>query len=69
MVLEDGQRGSAIELPFDRFQAVDLPFDDALAPRMLQRPGHGGIIASECLGQSQADPASRSVRLPSNQAV
>ena len=30
MVLEDGQRGPPIELPLDRFDAVDVAFDGAL---------------------------------------
>ena len=53
MLLEDGQRGSAIALPFDRFDAVDLPFNDALAPRILQRPDHRSLITSKALDKAK----------------
>ncbi len=53
MVLENGQRGSPVEVPLDRFDAIDLSFDDTLAPLLFERPDHGGISAPNALDKAK----------------
>jgi hypothetical protein len=40
-----------IHLPLDRFQAIDLPFHRAIAPRELQCSGHRPVLLAEPNGK------------------
>jgi hypothetical protein len=64
MVFENGQRGPAIEVPLDRFNAVHLSFDDALssthipAPRLPRHNRAEGASAKPSRSSKQAFSAS-----------
>jgi hypothetical protein len=52
VLFEHSQARPTIELALDRFETVDLPFNDPLAPPILERPGNSTEVAADSLDEA-----------------
>jgi hypothetical protein len=43
---------SAVHLPFDRLQAIDVSFHRTIAPPLRHAREHGGFVAPDAFGKS-----------------
>lgn len=52
MLFEYPQTRPTIELALDRFEPVDLPFDDPLTVPIFERPSHSGEVPTDAVDEA-----------------
>ena len=53
MLLEHLQARPTIQLALDRFDAVNLPFNDSLTVPILERPGNSREVSTDTLNEAK----------------